>query len=114
MEALLFSQVLFGSVLGGIKAGQDYCSTLKQADDIKKQTADYVKAQDQLFDEQRALDQIIQDECNTVKNNLFASINTLQNMKKEYAITMMRLQLGIACVIIIVFMLLLGKKLKIF
>lgn len=114
MEFLLFSQVLFGSILGGVKAGQDYCSTLQQAEDIKKQTAEYIKQQENLFDERRALDEAIQEECNTVKNNLFASINTLQNMKQEYAVTMMRLQLGIACVIIIVFMLLLAKKLKIF
>lgn len=103
-----------GAVTGGVSAAQEYCKQEAQASQVLAQTQQFVQQSNALFKNLQALDNEVKGQINTVKEQEFIAVNTLQSMKQDYKATMKKMQIGVAIFIIIIFMLLLGKKLKIY
>ena len=103
-----------GAVTGGISAAQMYCQQEKQAQRIRQETQEFIQQSSTLFQNLQALDAEIQQQTGAVMMQESEAVNTLSSMKAEYKSKMAKMQIGVSVFIIIVFMLLLGKKLKIY
>ena len=103
-----------GAVTGGISAAQMYCQQEKQAQRVRQQTQQFIQQSSTLFQNLQALDNETQQQTNDVMMQESEAVNTLASMTAEYKSKMEKMQIGVSVFIIIVFMLLLGKKLKIY
>lgn len=103
-----------GSITAGISAAQMYCQEEAQAARIRKQTQQFVEQSSKLFQNLEALDSETMQQIDAVKIQESEAVNTLADMKAAYKTRMGKMQIGVSVFIIIVFMLLLGKKLKIY
>jgi predicted PurR-regulated permease PerM len=103
-----------GAATGGVAAAQEFCSQEAQAQKVLAQTQQFVQSSDALFKNLQALDTQLQSQIANVQMQESTAVNTLSDMKQQFASTMQKAHIGVAIVILIVFMLLLGKKLKIY
>ena len=115
MEAIMMiGMFVIAPIMGGLNAAKNQCALLQKTQDVQDATAKFVKQETELLNELKALDASVVSASEKVKDDMSDSINTLQLLKINFALSMKRLELIVACIIIIVFMLLLGKKLKIY
>lgn len=112
--AMTIVPMIAGGVMGGLQAAKQQCKFLNQTKEVKEQTAKFVKSQEDIYKSLERLDQNILNTTVDLQEKMTTIVKKLQISKNEFAISMKKLQLIIACIIIIVFMLLLGKKLKIY
>lgn len=112
--ALMIIGAVVGAVTGGISAAQQTCKAKEQTQQVIEQTKNYVSSANKTFQSLTNIDQDVLN--NTISLQISANIatNELLTMKQQYTSNIKKMQIGVAVVIIIVFMLLLGKKLKIY
>ena len=111
---MLFGMFIVAPVMAGLNAAKTQCSLLSQVKDVQNQTADFIKTEEKLLASLQNLDNSILTASKDAKSEMNAAINQLQLLRVAYAVSMKQMELTIACVLIVVFMLLLGKKLKIY
>ena len=115
MEVIFLGGMFIAApIISGLHAAERQCKLLEQVKDVKKKTAEFVLSQEKLYKQLQILDNAILSATEKLQNDMQDTTELLLQMKIEFAVSMKQLQLVIACVIIIVFMLLLGKKLKIY
>lgn len=105
---------VIGSVTGGISAAQQYCRQEAQARQVLIQTQQFVQQSSAIFKGLVKLDDDIKNQIGDLMTQQMEAVNTLNQMKQDYKAEMKKMQIGVALFILIVFMLLLGKKLKIY
>ena len=103
-----------GAITGGISAAQQTCKAKAQTDQVIQQTNSYIASANSIFDNLKTIDGNVLNDTMNLQTQASQSTNELLTMKQEFSSKMKKMQIGVAMVIIIVFMLLLGKKLKIY
>ena len=112
--ALMAIMACVGAVTGGITAAQQTCKAKDQTQKVIEQTKNYIANANQTFTNLTKIDQNILNNTMNLQVAANAATNELLTLKQGYVSTIKKMQIGVAMVIIIVFMLLLGKKLKIY
>ena len=114
MLALMFVQIGFSTILSGLESAQQECQNEQDIADTKQQLADMAQTMTSAINELNQLDNILQDQINDVQLSLRQIVQKMILNKRDYAIFIKRMQLCIAGIITVVFILLLGKKMNIF
>ena len=101
-------------ITGGFSAAQHTCKYLAQTATVKQQTIAFISSAKLQLKNLQTTDGKLNDETNDLNIQSQTAVNLLLGMRKDYIAYMKKFQLGSIFVIIIIFMLLLGKKLKIY
>lgn len=109
---LVFMGIL--GIVGGFTSAQTVCAQQEETKKIVEQTKDYIENANTIFNNLQTIDNNVLSSTETLGNQNLASINTLNNMREKYLASMKKKQIGVALIIVVVFMLLLGKKLKLY
>ena len=102
------------AITGGISAAHTTCSNEEKTQQAIQATQQFVAESQKLY---ANLEQTGKNEIDTLNNlsaEALAACDTLQGVHKAYLAQMQKLQLIALFIIVIVFMLLLGKKLKLY
>ena len=111
---MMVGMFVVSPIMAGLNAAKNECDLLNQVQDVQNTAAKFVDQETALLNNLKQWDDQILSASGKVKSDMQGSINELQTLKVNFAISMKRLELVIACIIILVFMLLVGKKLKIY
>jgi len=114
MIGMMVTAFVGGTVIGGVSAAQQYCKQQAEAQQILQNTQKYIKTASATFDALEVDLQSAQNATNEIEDEITQSSATLSKMRSDYKSTLEKIQIGMALFIIIIFMLLLGKKLKIY
>jgi t-SNARE complex subunit (syntaxin) len=114
MMALMACQVILGGIMSGMEAAQKECQNEQDISDTRQQIADLAQTMTTAIDELNQLDNVLQDQINDVQLSTRQVVQKMILSKRDFAIFVKKMQLCVACIIIIVFILLLGKKMKMF
>jgi predicted PurR-regulated permease PerM len=112
--ALMIFMAVAGGVIGGVTSAQNYCKYKAQLASTIAQTNSFITSAKASFAALGAQDQQIKDDTNNLTEAAAASSNNLLQLRQNYVGQMKKLQIAALFVIVIVFALLLGKKLKLY
>ena len=101
-------------VVGGFTSAQTVCAQQEETKKIVEQTKDYIENANTIFNNLQTVDNNVLSSTLKLGDQSTASINTLKKMHSDYLTSMKKKQIGVALIIVVVFMLLLGKKLKLY
>ena len=105
---------LASGIIGGIEAAGRDCELRAEAEKLEKALQEYVQTMSNVFDTYKSWSVEIQNQILEVNMKINQAIVALKDRRIKYAIFMKKLQLFVSMIIIIVFMLLVGKKLKVY
>ena len=111
---MMISTIIGGTTIAAIQGAQKICRLKQQAAKCREETVDFVTQSRKVFEQQRMFQEEVNKELLKVKKGVSDSLNQIVELKQSHAIGLAKLQIISGCVVIIVFMLLLGKKLKIY
>lgn len=112
--AMLIGPIIFGAPIAGIQSAQAVCELEKKTAEIIENMGKYITQSRKVFISQARFQEKLNKEVLKVKTSISDNLTLSLGMKKDHAIALAKLQIVAACVILLVFMLLLGKKLKIY
>lgn len=112
MAMLLGIAIIGSTVTGGIAAAQNYCKYQQETADVIAQTNNVVTQSGKIYDALLQQDNTVLDEMHSLQTASLAASNNLIQLRKNYVTNLEKYRLIALIVIIIVFMLLLGKKMK--
>ncbi len=112
--ACLVGPILIGAPLAGIQSAQAVCEMEKKTGEVMENIGNYITQSRKVFMSQARFQEKLNKEVLKVKTSISDNLTLSLDMKKDHAIALAKLQMVAACVILLVFMLLLGKKLKIY
>jgi len=112
--AMFVISAVAGTVMGGVSAAQQLCKTEAQTAQVIQQTKSYIANANTIFDNLETIDNSVMQATQALQNEASLATNQLLLMKQQYVAHMKQMQIGVCIIIIVVFMLLLGKKLKIY
>jgi predicted PurR-regulated permease PerM len=114
MEILFGVAAVSGAVMGGVNSAQSYCAYQSQQKAVINQIANINDKSSTLLNELDQEDQQLQNEIQSLQTSALASSNTLVQLRKQYVTQLEKYQLIAVMYIVIVFMLLTAKKMKLF
>lgn len=106
--------IIMLGVTGGIAAAQEMCAKEKQTSELLEQTKNYIESSNLIFNNLQNIDNNVMENTKALSEQSAASAITLKKMQEAYIKSMKKMQLGVALIIVVVFMLLLAKKLKLY
>ena len=112
--AMLILPIVIGAPAAAFEAAQQVCEYKKKAQEVREQTQDYIVKSKKAFESYAVFNEDLNRQILDVKASVSDNLNASLDLKKNHAIALAKLQIFAGCVIIIVFMLLLGKKLNIY
>ena len=114
MALLMVGLMVVMGVTGGVSAAQQTCKAKAQTEQVVQQTESYVANANQIFDNLENIGNNVLEQTINLQQQANIATNQLLTMKQQFNANIKKMQIGVSMVIIIVFMLLLGKKLKIY
>lgn len=112
MAAFLVGVGLISGIMGGVTAAQNYCKYQQETANVITQTNQVVLQSGKVYDALLQQDQTVLDEIGALQTTSLAASNNLVQLRKNFVANLAKYQLIALVFIIIVFMLLLGKKMK--
>jgi hypothetical protein len=110
--ALMIFMAVTGAVTGGISAAHTTCSNEQKTQQAIQATQQFVAQSQKMFTYLQNIGSSELDTLNNLSQESLAACDELQSVHSAYIKQMQKLQIIALFVIVIVFMLLLGKKLK--
>lgn len=103
-----------GAVTGGISAAHTTCSNEEQTQKAIQSTQKFVAVSQEVWAKQAAIGSSEMSTIEELSQEAASACTTLQSVHAQYIQKMQKLQIIALFIIVIVFMLLLGKKLKLY
>lgn len=113
MALLLLGIGVLSGVIGGISSAQSECKYKQQLNDVLLQTEQIKEKSQAVLDALENQDNIVVENIQQMQLDALTASNNLVELRKEYVTKLKRYQLFAMLFIVVVFMLLLAKKLKI-
>lgn len=104
---------IVSGTISGISSAQNYCKYEQQLKDVLDQTNQITQKSQQVLDGLEAQDDTVIQETQALQIAALAASNNLVELRKTYIEQLRRYQLYAMMFVVVVFMLLLAKKLKI-
>ena len=114
MEIMMVGGMLVGAGLSGVSDAQKQCQNVNTISDLTKQMQQLATSNLLAINNFKKLDNLLQQQIGNVSTSLQESVTGVILSKRDYAIFIKQSQLTCACIIIVVFLLLLAKKLNIY
>jgi hypothetical protein len=114
MAELMIGLAVIMGVTSGISAAQSYCKYESQIKQVKEQTEQFITHAEKVYDELQQQDQEVQQQTAGLQEAAAAASNNLLQLRKSYVAELQKDQLVALFIVVIVFILLLAKKLKIY
>jgi hypothetical protein len=113
MAFLLLGVGILSGITAGVTSAQNYCKYEQQLKDVLQQTDQISDKSKQVLDALEQQDQSIARETQALQIAALTASNSLVELRKAYVAQLQRYQLFAMMFVVLVFMLLLAKKLKI-
>ena len=114
MLGLFITSVISGTVVGGVTSAQNYCKYQAQISDTITQTNTFIANATKTYDNLVEEDQTVLSDTASLQMAAMASTNNLLTLRQNYVNQLKKYQLIALFFVVIVFAMLLGKKLKIY
>ena len=112
--ALMIFMAVSGGIMGGVKAAQSTCKDEQQTQQVIAATEKFVATSKRQLEQLQTIGSSEVATINELAGEAYDACNQLQSIHQEYISTMQKMQLVALFIVVIVFMLLLGKKLKLY
>ncbi len=114
MMTMMVVGIIAGGVTSGISAAHTTCDDEQKTQQAIQATQAFVSASQKKLANLQAIDDNIVNEITNLSVASMSACNDLQSMRKAYIAKMEKMQMIAMFIVILVFMLLLGKKLKLY
>ena len=101
-------------ITGGISSAQSYCKYESEIKQVKQQTETFVEHAEKVYEALQNQDEEVQQQTADLQQAAAAASNNLLQIRKSYITELKKYQLIAMFIIVIVFVSLLAKKLKIY
>ena len=101
-------------VMGGVSSAQNYCKYEAQTKKVLAQTQQVIANSQAIYDNIQNVDEQVLQENNNIQQQSLAASNSLLELRQAYVTELKRDQIIALFIVVIVFMMLLGKKLKLY
>jgi hypothetical protein len=113
MALFLLAVGVIGGITGGISSAQNECKYEQQLKDVLAQTEQIKEKSQHVLSDLENQDKIVGQEIQGMQISALAASNNLVELRKAYVTQLQQYQLYSMMFVVVVFMLLLAKKLKI-
>lgn len=114
MALLMVGLAVIMGITSGISSAQSYCKYEAQIKQVESQTTQFITHAEKVYDALQQQDEEVQQQTANLQLAAAASSNNLLQLRKSYVAELKKDQLIALFIIVIVFVLLLAKKLKIY
>ena len=102
------------AITSGVSAAQSYCKYESEIKQVQQQTEKFVEHAQKVYDALQEQDEAVQQQTADLQQSAAAASNNLLQLRKSYVAELKKDQLVAMFIIVIVFVLLLAKKLKMY
>jgi hypothetical protein len=113
-EILMGIAVLASGVIGGVTSAQNYCKYESQIGDTITQTNKFITSATAAYNAIVAQETVVTDDTKQLQIAAVTATNNLLSLRQNYVNTLKRYHIIALFIIVIVFILLLAKKLKVY